>query len=163
MVTQRFDYIEYQRRFWRRVAIGPADGCWLWTATKNRGGYGIFTRWGDSYHRTICSRISWQLSYGPIPEGIFVLHKCDIPACVNPTHLFLGTQAANLGDMTSKGRRRGEFGEGHHCAKMSADKVRQLRLLRCRGWTYERLAGNFGITHQSARLIAIGKTWKHVA
>ena len=90
-------------RFWSKVR--RTDGCWLWTASVSKaGGYGLLRVNGAT--RTT-HRISWEIAYGPIPVGLSVLHRCDVPACVRPSHLFLGTQQDNLRDMHSKGRGRG--------------------------------------------------------
>src|SRR3990172_4237019 len=90
--------------FWAKV--NKSDGCWTWTASKRKFGYGAFV-WADSEGRIIqgrAHRFSYELHHGPIPLGICVLHKCDNPACVRPSHLFLGTRADNNFDMLSKGR-----------------------------------------------------------
>lgn len=89
------------KRFWSHV--DKTDGCWLWTgADKGALGHGRFYVKGK---RTKVHRFSWELANGPIPPGLFVLHRCDNGACVRPDHLFLGTQADNIRDMDSKGRR----------------------------------------------------------
>jgi hypothetical protein len=95
-------------RFWDKVQ--KTDGCWLWTAAKSPAGYGCFTVGSvkDGTRRlAIAPRVSWELAYGPIPDGMFVCHRCDIPACVRPDHLFLGTPKANIEDCVRKGRHVG--------------------------------------------------------
>jgi len=89
-------------RFWSHV--DTSGECWVWTAARasKRGGYG---RFGIENQQTeYAHRVSWRLAYGPIPTGLWVLHHCDNPPCVRPSHLFLGTQVENMADMTIKGR-----------------------------------------------------------
>lgn len=86
-------------RFWAKVA--KTDSCWLWTAAKNDKGYGKFF----FRHRLwFAHRVSYTVHRGTVPHGIKVLHRCDTPLCVNPDHLFLGTQKDNLRDMAEKRR-----------------------------------------------------------
>lgn len=95
-------------RFWRRVVKG--DGCWLWTGARSQFGYGnINTGLGKQHpKRTMpVHRLSYELAYGPIPEGMIVLHRCDNPPCVRPDHLLLGTHDDNMRDMAEKGRSSG--------------------------------------------------------
>jgi hypothetical protein len=82
-----------------KILVG--DGCWLWTASTYRNGYGVFRYDNEHY----AHRVLYKLMVGPIPSGASVLHHCDTPSCVRPDHLFLGTQADNIADMDSKGRR----------------------------------------------------------
>lgn len=88
-----------QIRFWNKVV--RTRSCWLWTAAKNEKGYGVF---GLGQETDKAHRIAWRLINGLIPQGLFVLHRCDVPACVNPKHLFLGTNIDNVRDMIAKGR-----------------------------------------------------------
>lgn len=81
--------------------VKKTDGCWLWTGYTSTFGYGMMRFMGKSQN---AHRLSWQVHRGPIPDGLSVLHKCDVPACVNPDHLFLGTQSDNMKDCASKGR-----------------------------------------------------------
>ena len=87
-------------RFWSKVEKG--DGCWLWRgAIGSHGRYGQF----NVVNRSRPShRVAWELVNGPIPAGLYVLHRCDVGLCVNPAHLFLGTQKDNMADMMAKGR-----------------------------------------------------------
>jgi hypothetical protein len=89
-------------RFWSHVR--KTDGCWLWLGNQGRRvlPYGLVTWHG---RRVYCHRKVWELTYGPIPNGMQVLHSCDVPYCVRPDHLFLGTQQVNVDDCVKKGRR----------------------------------------------------------
>lgn len=90
-----------EERFWDKVV--KTESCWLWDASVDRKGYGKINHNGKpkSAHR-----LSYEIAYGPIPEGMFVCHKCDNPPCVRPDHLFIGTNKDNMADMKSKGRGR---------------------------------------------------------
>jgi HNH endonuclease len=89
-------------RFWAQVLPEPNSGCWVWTGATHRGGYGAFSR-----RRSVsvsAHRMAWVLHHGAIPDGLDVLHRCDVPACVNPAHLWLGTHDDNMRDCATKGR-----------------------------------------------------------
>lgn len=95
------------RRFWSKVNISTS--CWNWIGCLNNKGYGefrVWKTWSEYAHR-----FSWALHFGPIPNGLKVLHRCDNPRCVRPDHLFLGTQADNVADMLAKGRESHDHGQ----------------------------------------------------
>src|SRR5262245_20642397 len=94
-------------RFWAKVH--KTDTCWLWTGSTHRG-YGQLSSPSGRGHAPLrAPRVSWEIHYGPIPEGLWVLHRCDVRGCVRPDHLWLGTRQDNIADMVAKGRSaRGE-------------------------------------------------------
>lgn len=91
-----------EERFWVKVDKTAPGGCWLWTGVRRPNGYGSFSV-RQKYFGT--HRFSWELTNGPIPTGLNVLHRCDVRACVNPEHLFLGTHRDNAIDREQKGRK----------------------------------------------------------
>lgn len=109
------------------------NDCWIWTGAKTTSGYG--QSMDDNQKTIMAHRLSYQLFKEPITDGLFVLHKCDVPLCVNPDHLFLGTQKDNMTDMTVKNRRAtgdslklpSQIGEENNAAKTSWDEVKTIR------------------------------------
>lgn len=133
-------------RFWDKVEIGGPGECWLWTAAKNRDGYGSFGT-GEGTKTTLAHRWSWQESVGEIPDGMYVLHTCDEPSCVRPDHLFLGTQADNVADCARKGRRNQSRDK-----KLNAAKRETIREMYATGqFSLSELGRRFGVTYQTIR------------
>ena len=164
MATPGFPPRPISERFFEKVIPVPEAGCWLWTGAVDPKGYGRFlntaTRRSVLAHRT-----SWELLRGPIPDGMFVCHKCDTPGCCNPDHLFLGTPSDNNADMTRKGRRNQPMpvtqrGERHYAARLSEDDVRAIR---SSSGNQRVVAARFGIERSLVSMIRSGKRWKHVA
>src|SRR3954463_5248397 len=107
------------RPFDDKYCIEPFSGCWLWTAGVMSNGYGAHY---EGSRQISAHRYSWKLHHGVIPSGLHVLHKCDTQLCVNPSHLFVGTNADNVADA----RRKGRFPTGgrHPSSKLTEEDVR---------------------------------------
>jgi len=148
-------------RFWEKV--NKTRGCWLWTAccqgdTKSKaGGYGSFRVQGKN---VTAHRYSWILHNGPVPDGLHVLHDCDVRTCVNPRHLYLGTHQDNMRDRTERQRLTPIVGEGHANSKLTDDDVRWIRSTD--GMLQREMAEILGISQTNVGFIKRGVTWRHV-
>lgn len=164
-VTQlSFDGHHRNERFWSHVdKISSPIGCWLWTASKTSGGYGKFGISREEYW-VRAHRFSYELANGPIPENLCVLHRCDVRACVNPSHLFLGTRKDNAQDKVAKGRHVQLDWRGikNGKARLSEHDVREIRRLRLEGCTVTKLAVDYGVTNSNISAICTGRRWKHI-
>jgi hypothetical protein len=148
----------YASLFWDRVDKGAPNGCWIWQGVCTTFGHGRL-EWNGRPHKA--HRIAYELTYGAIPPGMFVCHTCDVPACVNPAHLFLGTNEDNMADAASKGRTA--KGERMGGSKLTADQVRSIRKLRAAGGrTRLSIAQQFGVSEATVKSILSGRTWRHV-
>lgn len=151
-------------RYWENVSRdGHPKGCWIWTSFVDRKGYGrINTKDADGKkHFTLAHRLSWEIHNGPIPDGLYVLHKCDVPLCSNPEHLFLGTQRDNMQDCIAKGRKS----RGKQCsfAKLTEEQVVEIRRRYAEGGTSQQsLAQEFNVSRGHVQAIITRKTWAHV-
>jgi hypothetical protein len=101
----------------RHVSPEPNSGCWLWEGAQNNVGYGKIGLGGGDGGSGLVHRLLWEQANGPIPAGMFVLHRCDVRACCNVDHLFLGTPLDNMQDMHAKGRGKIEAGPAGQTAK----------------------------------------------
>lgn len=147
-------------RFWRKVV--KADGCWLWTGSKTKQGYGRLQAGGKGSATISAHRLSYEIHHGDIPDGLVVMHKCDCPSCVNPDHLTVGTHKDNTADMIRKGRQviAPALGEANPRSKLTADMVRYIRANPHRG--HKDLADEFGLSPNAVRGVRIGRTWTHI-
>ena len=149
-------------RFWRRV--DQTGACWVWTGAHFPFGYGcVHLRSG--HH--VAHRVSWALAHGPIPDGLWVLHRCDNPPCVRPEHLFLGTPADNNRDRDAKGRHRPgpgphRRGAEHAQAKLTEAQVYEIRQRRAQGEALLTLAAAYGVSFSHISSIAHHRTWRHL-
>jgi hypothetical protein len=143
-----------------------SNGCWEWIGVANR--YGNFSSQAMGFRDGISAhRASWILHKGPIPRSMFVLHRCDNKQCVNPEHLFLGTQSDNMKDKFLKGRQSPHLppvltGQNNKSAKLCEEDVRRMRELRNSGLTFVELGKQFGVSNTTAHRIVTGANWKHV-
>jgi hypothetical protein len=157
--TQYHGYSE-TNRFMRRVDMRGKYECWPWTGSRRVAGwYGQWKAGDGSPEQT--HRAAWRLFVGPIPEGGRILHRCDNPICVNPDHLFLGSQADNVKDMWVKNRAnpRQTHGEKHWSAKLTAEKVQEIRGSNDRDAD---LAVKYGVARSTICDIRKRRIWKHV-
>lgn len=138
-----------------KTKIDRITGCWEWTASKTSSGYGKIFVTGKLRG---AHRVSYELHHGPIQDGMRVLHRCDNPACINPEHLFLGSDADNVADMISKGRQ--QKGSRHYKSKLSENDVLAIRSTKNK--TNQNLAEQFGVTAATISFVRAGKIWKHV-
>lgn len=141
--------------------LGP---CWVWTGATNPKGYGRF-QWNK--RQSQAPRVAWEIAYGPVPDGLWVLHRCDNPACCRPNHLFLGTAAENSADMMAKGRRRGSTprprpGELNHQAKLTEPQVIRIRRDRAGGRLLREVASEHGVSVSLVSMIVRGERWGHL-
>lgn len=134
----------------------PNSGCWLWLGTTARGGYGRITLGRRSAN---AHRASWLAYHGAIPPSLHVLHRCDVRSCVNPDHLFLGTNRDNIADKVAKGRQARNAGELHPSSRLRSGDVRAIysdeRPLRA-------IAHAFEVSKQTVSDIRAGRSWAHV-
>jgi len=145
-------------RLFSRIKRAPS-GCWEWQGSRHPQGHGYF-QWSVLEGVSYAHRASWRLLRGEIPEGHGVLHKCDNPPCINPLHLFTGTDAENFADMRVKMRH--PHGERQPFAKLTEIKVLEIRTRRAAGEQITRLAKEFGLENSAVCNIASGRNWKHV-
>lgn len=144
--------------FWAKVARRGDDDCWEWMACRNPvSGYGQFGRHISGGGGGIgAHRMSWILTHGEIPGGLQVLHRCDNRPCVNPAHLFLGTQEANVHDAIRKGRMH--YGERTALTKFPAKVIAELRRRVATGEERRIVAAELGISPGHANAVLNGRT-----
>jgi hypothetical protein len=165
----RLTDLQFEVRFWRMARAADA-GCWQWTGVLNTSsGYAQIGRNGKTYR---ANRLAWQMHHGPIADGLVVCHRCDNKACVNPNHLFLGTQQDNIADRHAKGRdakgdrhvsrtmpERVPRGERSGRSKLTCAKADEMRRLHASGTSVRELAAKFSVGYRTAYETATGRRW----
>ena len=149
-----------RERFWNKVYLFHAitdEDCWEWIAAKDKDGYGQFNLILEDGRKTMVKahRFVWEQYKGPIPEGLHILHSCDCPPCVNPSHLRLGTNQDNMDEMDAKGRRR-------HYSKLSPADILFIRAVQYYDGIFRDLAKKFGVTPSNISHVRNQKSWKHI-
>ena len=152
--------------------VDRSGDCWLWTGKTDKDGYGLFYADGGDFR---AHRAAYEIGHGVAPGDLCVCHRCDNPRCVNPDHMFLGTNAENTADRDAKGRTaRGDRSgsrtcpesvpRGENCgtSKLTEGAVRSIRLALAAGTRQESLAQEFAVTQGAISRIALNKTWRHV-
>jgi hypothetical protein len=144
------------QRFLTKIVFGASD-CWVWRSSVDSIGYGTFPFNGE----VKAHRVSYRMFKGEIPDGLFVLHKCDNRQCVNPDHLFLGTQKDNMIDMASK--KRGKYpslcGEKNPMAKLTKETVEEIRKMVESGSKQIDACKKFGVSPMTVSRIIRRESW----
>jgi len=144
-------------RFWSKVQKTSEDGCWLWTGQRlgSRAKYGEipFGASAKTKHLT-AHRLAFKIAYGPFDERFCVLHRCDVPLCVNPSHLFLGTVADNNADMSRKLR--------HGRSKLNPEQIKEIFKQRANGVLVRKIAEKFSVSNFAIYSILNRKRYKYV-
>ena len=149
ILTGPHAHLTWRKLFWTMVSKDTESGCWEWNSRLFSNGYGAAC--GPLATRYLAHRVSFYIANGYMVDGLMVCHKCDNRKCVNPEHLFLGTQADNVRDCVVKGR------FGRVCNYDKADYVRSL--YRTGLYTQKNLASVFGMSQQTLSLVVRGEKW----
>lgn len=144
-------------RFFASISPEPNTGCWFWMASTDYDGYGKLTVTTDKKRPIRAHRFSYEHFKGPIPPGALVCHRCDVPSCVNPDHLFVGTNSDNMMDCIRKSRTA--CGQSHYKTKLTDYDVWDIRHSP---WTNEEIAEMFGLRLTHVRRIRRGEVWRHI-
>jgi len=155
------------QRFWSKVRKGGPDECWEWIGAKHPDGYG-FIYAGPSYDKNVrftkVHRLSYEMHNGAIPDGLYVLHHCDNPSCVNPKHLYAGTQQQNVRDraVRRRGKEHRQNGENNDNSKLTEKDVKAIITMLQAGKRQGVIATAFGISQPYVSKIVHRKSWKHL-
>lgn len=156
--TRRFHKETIEHMLERKSIRIPWSGCQIWMGCVSSKGYGWVGIFKTNKRMTV-HRLSWILKNGSIPDGMHVLHKCDVPSCINPDHLFLGTNNDNVADRVRKGRSGSPKGENCHKARLTTEQVIAIRADTRRN--YE-IALSYGVDQCTISHVKLRRSWKHI-
>jgi hypothetical protein len=157
-VIEKSDFsVESVKRFFDSILPVTESGCWIWDKHINKDGYGVY---GANNKQYLAHRVSYTFHVGDIPNNFHVLHKCDVPSCVNPSHLFVGNDKDNMVDKKNKGRTN--IGSKHPSAKTNEKEVKQIKLLLNKGYSNSYIMNKYGLSKQIISNIKNKRTWGHV-
>lgn len=145
----------------------PNTGCWIWLGARNKQGYGQIGLWDSAAQRRThwtTHRLAFETWVGPIPDGMSVCHRCDNPPCINPKHLFAGTNADNMADRSAKGRVARQHGAAHGLVRYPVEKILAIRaaLEGTGGKKQKDIAARFSVGQSHVSRIWLGNTWRNV-
>lgn len=164
------EQVQQNARFESKFTPEPNSGCWLWYGSLRSDGYGQF-RAGNKLRKA--HRVAYEAYRGPIPDGLHVLHRCDVRACVSPFHLFLGTNADNMADRNAKGRQAKGDASGsrtHPESRPRGEKQRQAKLTDANvlairaaiGKTQRQIASAHGVSKTLIGQVRRREIWSHI-
>lgn len=152
-----------KKLFWDKVDVREEDDCWNWLHAKSSKGYGQIK---IHYVQYVATRVCYFMHHEAFDDRLLICHHCDNPSCVNPKHLWLGDAKQNAEDRDSKGRYViGDLpvGEDHFSAKLTDEKVLQIRCLyEIGGYSHRELGNMFGVAKETVSALLQGRTWKHL-
>lgn len=149
--------MNFRSRFWSNVEKTDEQQCWHWLRHKNKLGYGVV---GVGRKTALAHRVAYELVRGKIPNGMLVCHRCDNPSCVNPSHLFLGTDKDNMADCISKGRRASCRWESNGRARLTRIQVAEIKSRYKNGETILELATQYPVGKSQIYNIVSGSQWR---
>jgi hypothetical protein len=159
-------FFDHEGAFWSKVDRSAGnEACWMWLRAVDTSGYGVLKVWG---RKVSAHRYSYELAYGPIPEGMLVCHHCNNRLCVNPRHLYAGTSQQNVRDAIGAGtfsyapRKGGKAGEQNPSARLSENEVLDIYHRAWAGESLRKIAAEYGISHAVVYNIKVGKKWATV-
>lgn len=161
--------IPVEQRFWQYVSK-DVDGCWRWTGATRGGGYGAIWIGGRTGSHVPAHRVSYEMAHGPVPAGLWVLHRCNNKRCVNPEHIYAGTVRQNVMDAIADGvwpSKKGRsmpwmVGIKNSNAVLDPVKVRQIRARQASGESMRSLARHFNVNRTTIKNVVIRAIWAHV-